>query len=253
MGRFDALELNETPKNISPVKTSFGEAIKDAQFFLDSADKHFFRMEYEEALKDYSSAASTDPGAVPAWRGQAFCLAQLSEFREAEVWVKKAIEIVGENADFLALLALIYGRKGDFDRACGYSDSSLESSGSSPLPYIVRGELFLYGRRNGEYCFERACTLDSGSWQTRYLIADGCLFSGKKAGAAIAMKYLQPALATDSHRVELQLQKARILTAQHHYADAREVLSGIKAVDNSISCLASLEKQAEKRGFFSWF
>lgn len=253
MGRFSALEFNEAPQvEVEQVRQVKGEVIKDAQYFISLGERHFYRMEYEEALKNFSSAASTDPGAIPAWLGQVHCLIQLSEFREAELWVKKAMELVGENADFLALHALGYARKGDFDRACGYSDASTEAAGNSSLPYIVRGEIFLYARRNSEYCFEQACTLATHQqWRTRFLIADGCLFSKKRAGALIAYKYLQPALDTDGHRIELQLQMVRVLIAQGKTKAAGKLLEEIEFSHPELTSLKRLKRQLRKPGFFA--
>ena len=71
MGRFTTLELADGAGNI-PLHEEprlAGEPIKDAQFYLDEADRDFFRDELEEALQGYSRAVGIDAGAAAAWCG----------------------------------------------------------------------------------------------------------------------------------------------------------------------------------------
>ncbi len=250
MGRFDALELNEA-QQAKTKKSNFGEMLKDARYFIDLGEDHFYQLEYEQALKDYSAAVRIDGGAQEAWRGQLLCLLALEEYREVELWLKKAIELVGENADFLAIQALVCGRTGDFDRACGYSDAAMESSGCSPLPLIVRGELFLYCKRNGEYCFEQAYTL-SPNWKTALLIAQGCLFSRRRQGSMIALKYVKTALDREPQRSELYLMLAKVNLALGRNREANIALDEAVALKSELRVAPQLRSQLIKRGFWGW-
>ncbi len=251
MGRFNTLEFGAAPEP-APERAApgRGEVLKDAQFFLDDADRMFYRMEYEPALKNYSRAAGIDPGALGAWRGQVFSLIELEEYQEAVLWIGKANEIIGEHGDLLALRALAAARTGDFDRACGYSDAALESVGTGALPYVVRGEIFLYGRRNGELSFEQACSLD-GSWQTRILIADACLFSHKRNSAMLALKFLHTAWEQNPNRPELYLRLAQIRAQLKDYDGAREALEQAAMLDRQLLVLPKLMEELRPRGFWS--
>lgn len=250
MGRFDALELNEA-QQAKAKRSNFGEILKDARYFIDLGEDHFYQLEYEQALKDYSAAVRIDGGAQEAWRGQLLCLLALEEYREVELWLKKAIELLGESADFLAIQALIYGRTGDFDRACGYSDAAMESAGSSPLPLIVRGELFLYGKRNGEYCFEQAYTL-STNWKTASLIAQSCLFSRRRQGSMIALKYVKTALDREPQRSELYLMLAKVNQALGRTREANIALDEAVALNSDLAMVPALRSQIGTKGFLNW-
>lgn len=251
--RFNALEINDAPIAPKPAApTGQGEQIKDAQFFLDAANTHFYRLEWEPALKSYSRAAGIDAGAPQAWLGQIFCLVNLQEYREAELWYGKAIDIVGESADLLAVRAILAARCADFERACGFSDASLESSGVGALPFIARGEIFLYARRNAEYCFQQACSCQPQDWRPRVLIAESCLFNGKSAAVMLGMKFVQAMLATQGQQAELRLALGRLLLALGRNAEARQALEEASVLAPDMSSVAPYLAQSRKqKGFFA--
>ena len=142
MGRFNSLEFEASPAAPQPESNEnkmSGEAIRDAEFYLQEADQLYNNRDLEPALRSYSKALEIDPGGVDAWNGQISCLIHLDELHEAEMWTKKAVEIVGESQKLLALRARIFCRRGDFDRAYGLSDSSIQAAGNAPLAWIVRG------------------------------------------------------------------------------------------------------------------
>ena len=229
MGRFDTLEFGEAKPRETAAAPN-GEAVQDAQYFVDLGDRHYFRTAYEPALKAYSRAAGLDPGAEAAWLGQILSLAGLQEFREAELWYGNAVEALGESADLLAARALVAARIGDFDRACGYSDASLASGNTGAFPFVVRGEIFLYGGRNAEYCFDQACTLAQGHWRIRLMIADACVFSGRKNAAFLAGKYLQPAFDADPQSPEIAFAMGRALFAAGRKRAARTAFEQARAL-----------------------
>ena len=59
MGRFDALEFGEAKRHETAAAPA-GEAVQDAQYFIDLGDREFFRTAYEPALKAYSRAAGLE-------------------------------------------------------------------------------------------------------------------------------------------------------------------------------------------------
>jgi len=198
MGRFNSLELDVSPAVSQPEsskKKNSGEAIRDAEFYLKEADLYYNNRDLEPALRSYSKALEIDPGGVEAWNGQISCLILLDELHEAEMWAKKASEIVGESQGLLALRARICCRRGDFDRAFGLSDSSMQAPGNSPLTWIVRGEIMLYARnKQPEYCFDKAVAAGKQDYSIYMDIAECCLYADKYT---MAFTYLQTALDSD--------------------------------------------------------
>lgn len=254
MSRFESLEFGggEPRRPDDKPNRPGGEALKDAPYFLDLADRHFYRMEYEEALRDYSAAANIDPGAAAAWIGQVFCLIELGEYKEAILWHANAVNMVGEKPELLALRALAAARSGDFDRACAYSDSALESGGNSPLAFLVRGEIFLYSGRNGEHCFSQACALGGNDWKIRLLAIRGCVFSKRRKGALFALKLCNETPFRDTGRPEMLLALASVLIALCRCREARRVLADLRSLDPGMTALHQLENKAEKSGFWTW-
>jgi len=195
MGRFNSLEFETSPassQSESNIKKNSGEFIRDAEFYLHEADLFYDQRDLEPALRSYSKALEIDPGGIEAWNGQISCLINLDELHEADMWAKKAAEIVGESQQLLALRARICCRRGDFDRAFGLSDASMQAAGNSPLTWIVRGEIMLYARnKQPEYCFDKALATAKQDYSICMDIAECCMFADKYA---MAFKYLKPAL-----------------------------------------------------------
>ncbi len=193
MGRFNSLELDSVPMESQPKeeRKQFGEAVKDANYYLKEATELFVDRELEPALRSFSKALEIDPGSAEAWNGQIRCLILLDELHEAEVWSKKAAEIVGETQDLLALRARVCCRRGDFDRAYGLSDAAMQAPGNSPLIWIVRGEIMLYARnKEPEYCFDKAIAAAGKDYTVAMDIAESCAYAGRYT---LAMRYLKPA------------------------------------------------------------
>ena len=253
MGRFNSLEFGQQNAAVQAVQNApeskfHGEKIKDAQYFIDGADKAFYCFDYEEALKLYSKALGIDGGAVPAWSGQAFSLINLAEYHEADMWLRKTIELVGESQPVLALQALTHARTGDFDRACGYADAALEAVGNSPLPWIVRGEIFFYARRNAEHCFEQACGAAGRDWQIRCLIADSCMFCDRKKLAAMAVKFLKPMLEIYPANPEIWLRLGRCHTALGMAGEAAAAFDQVSSLAPGLIILPKFYAEINKIG-----
>ena len=257
MGRFNALELADIPEPPSGGPKDAGkpcyagEPVKDAQYFLDRGDRLFFRSVYERALEEYSRAVGLDPGSAPAWQGQVFSLIEVGEYHEAGLWYANAAGVVGETPDLLALRALAAARTGEFDRACGYSDSSLEKGGGA-LAYIVRGELFLYSRRNAGYCFEQAFAVGGiEEWKAAVLVADCCLFADTDASAGMAMKFLSPVLSRHPEKGELQLRMARTRLRLGDRRGAEMALAACSTLMPDYTIPDELKKAVAARGFWA--
>ena len=198
MSRFNSLELEKNPVQTMPLKQSpeqYGEKARDADFYLNEANTELLQFNPGGALEQYSKALEVDPGSPDAWCGQIDCLIQLQEYREARMWSKKAVEMVGESQRLLALQSLLHCRTGDFDRAYGLSDASIEAGGNLPFVWVVRGEIMLHAGKDSEFCFKKAISVNPNLWQTKLDIASACIFNSKNT---MALKYLESALDSDA-------------------------------------------------------
>ena len=199
MGRFKSLELEqgqnspaESGFSASEENCSFGEGVKGADDFLREAVEAVGLCEFEKALRLFARVLSFDNKNKTAWFGQIRCLLYLDEYKEALMWADKAIEAVGEGSELLAAKSCAYCRMGDFSRAYGLSDVSMEMKGTGPFVWLCRGEILLQQKKkNYTFCFDQALTVPSESaWQILIEIARVLMFYGKAAGA---LPYLETA------------------------------------------------------------
>ncbi len=177
MGRFDSLELEniETQQEEKKLK---GAQVQNADYHIKDGLDKFLANDIEASMRAYSKALEIDPGSTEAWIGQLSCLIELEELHESDIWIKKAIEIVGESQELLAIKARIKCRQGDFDRAYGLSDASLKFNGNSYLTWTVRGEILLYAKKKqSEHCFEKAINTFTNNYLVYADIIRSCLFA----------------------------------------------------------------------------
>jgi tetratricopeptide (TPR) repeat protein len=175
MARFDKLEFNapdETPDDQPELR----RADLDESHWMKRADENRRQGLYENALKYYSRALERDRSVVTGWVGQVQMLVLLDEFREADVWGRKALELFPNQADLLAGRAQACCRLGDLKQAHALCDGAIHQQGLSAYPWTVRGELMLAGRQQVEqHCFDKAQQL-SRDWLVPLEIAVVCLY-----------------------------------------------------------------------------
>lgn len=248
MSRFSSLELDESAPTPVNVQQPVGDKPRDGEFYLDLAKESFWGCDYEKALENYSKVLSFDSVNVSAWLGQVRCLMNLNEFKEASLWTDKAMEVIGEIPELLAIKATAFCRMGDFSRAFGLSDVSLEKKGSTPLVWICRGEVLLQrDSKNAEFCFQKALS-NGESWEIRLEIARVYLFYNKNVKAfehlraAMESHPSQPAVWYELGKCHLNLgEKGKSVEA---FQRALELNSNFKAASNALGT-------AKRTGFLS--
>jgi tetratricopeptide (TPR) repeat protein len=170
--RFDKLELDTAHAQVSAqeqqqtVTSSLSQQdeLHDAKHWRRLADQSRRAGSFEDALRYYSRAVELDRSLASGWVGQVQMLIALAEYKEAELWARKALELFKSHADLHAARAHALCRDGDIKNAQVACDAALGQQGQSPYPWMVRGDLML-ARRDPieEHCFEKAAQLD-GDW-----------------------------------------------------------------------------------------
>jgi tetratricopeptide (TPR) repeat protein len=140
MDRFSRLEFGdvhpEQPK--AP-----GEAIRDVQFFLAEAQKYWLAADFEIALRHYCRALEQNSTLFQGWSGQILMLIELAEYKEADVWADKAMDLFPDHPELLALKAVANKRNNRLPKAIGYSDNSIEKNDLTSRVWLARAEVFL--------------------------------------------------------------------------------------------------------------
>lgn len=196
MGRFSKLETGrqeaaDQQDNVLPVPRAKKEAPDDgpdysAEHYAAEADRNYFAGVYKHALKLYSRAIQADASRVDPWIGQVLCLLELRQYREAMVWVRRALELFPEDVRLVSLRGACYAHLGMVQQGIGCSDYAMNLSGTDPLVWIMRGEILaLADNRNASICFDKAMEVrPHGDWRTPMHIGLLCIRQKRWSQAA---------------------------------------------------------------------
>jgi len=251
MGRFSSLELEETQQSESQNegKDIFSSERQNAETILKKAIENFQRCDFEQSMKFFARVLSFDNGNAFAWMGQIKCLINLHELKEAIMWTDKAVEIIGENANFLAAKSCAYCRMGDFSKAYAYSDASLEQKGASSYVWLCRGEVLLQQKRkNYDFCFDKAISAQSESWDILVEVARIYMFYNKNA---IALTYLEKAKEKNPTESLIWYELGNCYINMGVKGKAIKSLSHALELNPEMEMANILVKKAESSGFFS--
>jgi len=184
IARFDKLEFAvDQPTTPSGSAPNTPRVEKDASHWLRMADQQRRAGGFESALRFYSRSLEMDRTNVIGWAGQVHMLVQLGEFRQAELWARKALEVFPNHPEVLAGLAQAQCRMGSLQDALAISDASLAATGESSYRWRVRGEVILARRGTGDdHCFDKANVLEP-DWIVPLEAATACLFHESPAKA----------------------------------------------------------------------
>jgi len=168
MSRFSKLELDDknkpSAKEILEKSTPIEEGY-DQEYYLQQANEYYRKGDFEKALRYYSRALGIDNTLVPAWVGQVRALIDLKEYREAHVWVNKALEIFPGESELLAAKAVVYCKLGQIKQSVAISDMAMEQKSPTAYVWLARGQIFLSKRgHNAEFCFNKAVEISRDDW-----------------------------------------------------------------------------------------
>ena len=159
MDRFSQLEFGD----VHPERPREpGEAIRDVQYFLTEAEKYWLAADFEIALRHYCRALEQNSALFQGWSGQIRMLIELSEYKEADVWADKAMDLFPDHPELLALKAVANKRNNRPQKAIGYSDNSVGKGDLTPRVWLARAEVFL-DRKDAivDGCLSKAVALAS--------------------------------------------------------------------------------------------
>jgi len=164
MGRFSKLETStgeaqqgtEVPGSQLP-SASANEPEYDANYYCSLGFSQFLRAKYDKALQLFSRATQKEPAHVDAWTGEILTLIAQRHYREANVWVSRAIEVLPENPRIVSLQGLVFAHQGLCDRGLQCSDYAMTKSASDPYVWFIRGQILsLAEKPHAEFCMGKA-------------------------------------------------------------------------------------------------
>lgn len=157
MDRFSQLEFGDA-RHEPPREP--GEAIRDVRYFLAEADRFWLAGDFEIALRHYCRALEQNNTQFQGWSGQIRMLIELEEYKEADVWADKAMDLFPDHPELLALKAVANKRNNRLKKAIGFSDNSIGQCDLTPRVWLARAEVFL-DRKDAivDGCLSKAITL----------------------------------------------------------------------------------------------
>lgn len=162
MNRFDNLEFDDEAKSQRMQKASIrsesvGAPIRDASYFKAIADGHFQASRFELALQNYSRALEDDHTLFSCWLGQVRALLEMGEYKEADLWASKALELFPEHPELLASRAVAAVRSEAAMKAIAFSDNAMTKQGVTPYVWLCRGEVLLKSKsKMADHCLNQS-------------------------------------------------------------------------------------------------
>jgi len=190
MDRFSQLEFGDSkPQG----RKSAGEPVRDASYFYREATRYWLSGDYEVALRHYSRVLEQNSAVFEGWAGQVLMLIELGEYREAEMWADKALELFPEHPELLALKAIACVRDAKRKQAAAYSDNSVGKENLTPRVWLARAEIFMH--RKGpicESCISKA--VGGAGRQTPVIKLEAARVLRRAGNYPLALQYLHEAV-----------------------------------------------------------
>jgi tetratricopeptide (TPR) repeat protein len=187
MDRFSQLEFGDA-RRAQP--SASGEVARDAQYFCKEALRYWLSGDYELALRNYCRALEQNNATFEGWAGQVLMLIELGEYREADLWADKALELFPSHPELLALKAIACARDARVQKAIAYSDSAVGQDRTPARAWLARAEVFL-DRRDSvvDGCLSKA--IGSAGQDTAVVRLEVARLLRRRRAYPAAMEHLQ--------------------------------------------------------------
>jgi tetratricopeptide (TPR) repeat protein len=140
MDRFSQLEFGDTRPSDPSARA---ETVRDASYFCKEALRYWLAGDYELALRNYCRVLEQNNSIFEGWAGQVLMLLELGEYREADLWADKALELFPDHPELLSLKAIACARDARPQKAIGYSDNAIGRDRPPFRAWLARAEVFL--------------------------------------------------------------------------------------------------------------
>ncbi|MBN2209087.1 MAG: hypothetical protein JW759_07305 [Candidatus Coatesbacteria bacterium] len=193
MSRFEYLEI-ERNRGLSAAERDSDDT---PEVLISSAWNLYWEGAYEEALRLLSRVLRLEYLNATAWSGQVWCLVELDELREADVWADKAIDELGEVPGAISGKAAALARQGFAREAMLWTDKAVSCSHKredqfASMTWVTRAELLLRkgNRRSINLCVSQASAFSGVGWRAELAAGRACLYNGSHV---LAVEFLSRA------------------------------------------------------------
>lgn len=197
------------PSPLGPQAAEAEENVNyDYFYYCEKGDNLFFTGEPKNALTHYSRAIQQDGMKPYPWCMQVWCLVQMEQMREADLWAVRAEQMFPDHSATISLKAITYAARGMAQRALASSDFAL-TRGGDPMAWLARGFALLEGDNKNAYaCFDKILELPDSKhdWKPMALSA---LILLRYRKYSQALKPLKQAIAIQENNFYLWLLMGR--------------------------------------------
>jgi len=138
--RFSQLEFGDVHR---AQPSAPGEPVRDASYFHKEAVRYWLAGDYDLALRNYCRLLEQNNTVFEGWAGQVLMLIELGEYREADLWADKALELFPDHPEMLALKAVACSRDARIRKALAFSDRAIGQERPTARAWLARAEVFL--------------------------------------------------------------------------------------------------------------
>lgn len=265
MSRFSNLEFDDIPPEgarvVEPAQWqaqfTTGTPIREAGYFTSAADAEFRLENYEAALRAYARALEQDRTLYEAWLGQVRTLLETGEFKEAELWANKALELFPEQPELLGAKAVAIARTGRLKPALIASDRAVGQRGATAYVWLARAEVLMAaGRPMADHCIDKALLLSGGSSARGWMQWEIARLRRKCGQLGRALQHIRSAMDILPGEPSVWLELARCQIALCIPAATESLRQVVElAPDCSVAhhLLRTYRRPGLLRLFFSWF
>ena len=193
MGRFEYLEFDRD----RPFLTDEEAPEETPETLLASAWDLYWEGAFEAALRAFSRVLRHQYMNTTAWAGQVWCLIELNELNEADLWADRGMKELEETPGVLSGKAIALGRQGFTREAMLWTDKAVSCSHKREdrfalMAWIARAELLVRtgGKRNAELCVSQASAIPGVGFRAQLAVGRACLHHRKHL---LAVRYLDEA------------------------------------------------------------
>jgi len=191
MRRFERLEFGDKSEE-GKGKPRTSEEIRDAEYFQKEAIRYWLAGDFEIALRNFSRSLEQNSAFYPGWLGQVLMLIELGEYKEAAVWVDKALEMFPDHPELLAAKAVACARDGRMEQAIAYSDNSITKENLSSAVWLARAEVLLDRKSSvAQNCISKAISAAAPGEDGAMVRLQAGRLLNRKGEFASAMQYLR--------------------------------------------------------------
>ena len=248
MGRFEYLEFDRDRPFVADE-----EALEETpELLLASGWDRYWEGAFEAALRAFSRVLRHQYLNTTAWAGQVWCLIELKELNEADLWADRGMKELEDTPGVLSGKAIALGRQGFSREAMLWTDKAVSCSHKREdrfalMAWIARAELLLKAgnKRNVELCVAQATSIPGVGFRAQLAAGRACLHHRRHLSA---IRYLDEAVRRQPSNHHIWWNLCLAHKGLGHLRQAEQSLERVLEIEPSLREATLLQKKLAMSG-----